>query len=89
MKYGEVSGVTKPVSRLALGTMIVSTDCLEPSFALLDAALATGWNTLDTAHIYGGGKGERAVGQWLHERGNRERVVVLTRARCTMPTESG
>jgi len=59
--------------------MIVSTDCLEQSFALLDAALEAGWTTLDTAHGYGSGKSERAIGQWMRQRGNRERVVVLTK----------
>jgi aryl-alcohol dehydrogenase-like predicted oxidoreductase len=79
MQYGRVGGVDKPVSRLALGTMIVNTEVLEESFALLDAAVELGYNTLDCAHVYGGGNSERAVGQWLSERGNREQVVILTK----------
>jgi aryl-alcohol dehydrogenase-like predicted oxidoreductase len=79
MRYGTVAGVDKPVSRLALGTMIVNTSCLDDSFALLDAALDAGLNTLDLALVYGGGGSERAVGQWLEARGNREQVVILTK----------
>lgn len=79
MRCGSVPGVAQPVSRLVLGTMIVNTNDLDASFALLDAALAAGINTLDLAWVYGGGGSERAVGQWLQARGNREQVVILTK----------
>lgn len=79
MLYGDVPGVGKPVSRLLLGTMIISTGEQERSFALLDAAFERGWNALDCAHVYGGGASERAIGQWMEARGNRERMVILTK----------
>ncbi|MBN8216216.1 MAG: aldo/keto reductase [Spirochaetes bacterium] len=79
MKYGSIPGVDKPVSRLVLGTMIVHTDRLEESFALLDAAFEAGWNTLDMAHVYGGGNTERAVGRWMKARGHREKLVLLSK----------
>lgn len=79
MPYGRVEGVDKPVSRLVLGTMIIHTNALEESFALLDAAVALGYNTLDCAHVYGGGGSERAIGQWMQARGNREQIVILTK----------
>jgi aryl-alcohol dehydrogenase-like predicted oxidoreductase len=79
MNQGHVEGVAQPVSRLALGTMIVGPDRLDASFALLDAAVAHGFNTLDIAHVYGGGGSERAVGQWLAARGHRDRLVILTK----------
>jgi len=79
MPYGRVEGVDKPVSRLVLGTMILHTDRLEESFALLDAAMELGYNTLDCAHVYGGGGSERAIGRWMQARGNREQVVILTK----------
>jgi aryl-alcohol dehydrogenase-like predicted oxidoreductase len=80
MQYGSVVGVDKPVSRLILGTMIISSREPERSFALLDAAFAHGCNTFDTAHGYGGGYSERGLGQWMAERGNRERVVIVSKA---------
>lgn len=79
MKFGPVAGITKPVSRLVLGTMVVNTDRLEESFALLDAAIAAGLTAFDCAHVYGGGNSERAMGEWLTARGNREQVVILSK----------
>ena len=77
MNYETIPGVKKRLSRICLGTMIVTTDRLEESFALLDAALARGVNTLDTAYVYGGGKTEVAVGKWFAARGNRDDVVLI------------
>jgi aryl-alcohol dehydrogenase-like predicted oxidoreductase len=79
MQYATIEGVDKPVSRLVLGTMIVSDQEQERSLALLDAAFEMGGNTLDTAHGYGGGHSERGIGQWMAARGNREQVVVVTK----------
>lgn len=79
MEYGQVKGLDKPVSRLALGTMIVHTERLEQSFQLLDDAVECGFTALDCAHVYGGGAAERAVGQWLRARDNRESIVILSK----------
>ncbi len=77
MQYGNLTGIDKRISRLVQGTMMIGTDRLEQSFHLLDAILAMGGNTYDTAHVYGGGDVERAFGQWVKARGNREKVVVI------------
>ena len=79
METRQIPGVSLPVSKVVLGTMIMNRGCQEQSEALLDSALALGVNTLDTAHVYGGGDTERAVGVWLTKRGNRERVVLLAK----------
>lgn len=79
MRYGRVTGVDKEVSRLVLGTDYMATKELEKNFSMLDAAFEKGCNTLDTAHGYGGGDGERVIGRWMHERGNRDKVVILTK----------
>ena len=52
MKYGQIPGIDKPISRLVLGTMIVSIQEQERSSALLDAVFELGGNTL----------GQRAIG---------------------------
>jgi aryl-alcohol dehydrogenase-like predicted oxidoreductase len=77
MDYGEISGIGKPVSRLVLGTMIVSSEEPERSHALLDAAVELGYTAFDTAHGYAGGNSERGLGQWMRARGNREQVVIV------------
>ena len=79
MYYGTVKGVKKPVSRLVLGTTNINTKELEKSFELLDAAFELGCTTFDTAHVYGGGDSERALGQWINQRKNRDEVVILNK----------
>jgi len=79
MEYGSVAGIDKPVSRLVLGTMIISAREPERSYALLDAAYEAGCTTFDTAHAYGGGDSERGLGEWMASRGVRERVVILSK----------
>lgn len=79
MRFGKVKGLDKDVSRLVLGTDYMTTERLEDNFAVLDTAKELGYNALDTAHVYGGGDGERVIGRWMESRGNREEVVVLTK----------
>lgn len=79
MRYGRVTGVDKEVSRLVLGTDYMTTKDLDKNFSMLDAAFEVGCNTIDTAHGYGGGDGERVIGHWMHERGNRDQVVIITK----------
>jgi aryl-alcohol dehydrogenase-like predicted oxidoreductase len=74
MKYGNVKGVEKPISRLVLGTMIINNGDLRKSFDLLDAVFELGGTALDTAHVYGS---EEPIGLWMKERGNRDKVVIL------------
>jgi aryl-alcohol dehydrogenase-like predicted oxidoreductase len=77
MKFGRIPGVSKPVSRLVQGTIMVSSERKDESFALLDAIYGMGCNAFDTAHIYGGGDNERIVGEWVNRRGLRDDVVII------------
>jgi len=77
MKYGEIPGIDKPVSRLAQGTIMVHVDSLEESLPLLDASFEGGATLYDTAYIYGGGANERGVGKWVNDRGIRDQIVML------------
>ena len=77
MRYGEVEGIGKPVSRLVQGTVMLSEADIAGSFALLDAVWEAGGTAFDTAHAYGAGEKERVLGRWMAERGNRERAVIL------------
>lgn len=56
------------------------------SFAVLDAFVAGGGNTIDTADVYSawvpgnsGGESETIIGEWLSSRGNRDDVVIATK----------
>lgn len=79
MKFGKIAGIDKPLSRVVMGTMIITAREMDRSRALLDAAVAEGYNTLDGAHIYGGGDSERAIGLWMQERKCRDEVVLITK----------
>ncbi len=71
-----VVGLDRPVTRVALGTMIVQRDKKEASFRLLDEALDAGIDTLDTALVYGS---EYCIGDWIEARKNRSKLVILTK----------
>ena len=59
---------------------MIGTDLNEAdSFALLDDVYALGCQTIDTAHVYGGGSSERIIGRWLENRGLREQIVLITK----------
>ncbi len=63
----------------------------ETSFAILDAFLAAGFNAIDTADVYSrfvpglqGGESETILGEWMKDRGVRERVVLITKGGLEM-----
>jgi len=78
VRYGDVEGIG-PCSQLVLGTMAYNPENMAQARGLLDAFVAIGGNTLDTAHVYGGGASERAIGLWLRERGNRDQMIIITK----------
>lgn len=71
------------VSPLALGTMTFgnpgwgSSD--DVSKQIFDAYLEVGGNFIDTADVYSGGRSEELVGQFVADRGARDRVVLATK----------
>jgi aryl-alcohol dehydrogenase-like predicted oxidoreductase len=77
MQYGQLPYLNKPISRLVQGTVMVNSERMAESFALLDDIYALGCNTFDTGHVYGEGDCERTVGRWVNERGLREQVVII------------
>jgi aryl-alcohol dehydrogenase-like predicted oxidoreductase len=61
------------------------------SFSLLDRFVDAGFNAIDTADAYSrwvpgnkGGESETIIGKWMKARGNRERVVVITKVGSDM-----
>jgi predicted dehydrogenase/aryl-alcohol dehydrogenase-like predicted oxidoreductase len=84
MKYGRIDGVGKPVSRLAMGTMIEGAEFPAVQGAVLfDGFVEAGGTCFDTAHLYLGGQSEQVFGQWMRSRGVREEVVVLGKGAAT------
>src|SRR5437763_1267346 len=79
MKYGSVPNVGDNVSRLVMGSMVfgVEPEKFENTCALLDNFVEAGGTTIDTARVYGRGSSEKAFGQWLQQRGIRDKLVVI------------
>src|SRR3972149_478987 len=79
MRYGDVPGVGKPISRLVqgTGTVLLNSKDSDRSFRLLDQVFDLGCNAFDTAHIYGDGDIERIVGRWVRDRRIRDNVVII------------
>ncbi|MFD0696021.1 aldo/keto reductase [Paenibacillus sp. GCM10027628] len=76
MEYMHIQGVDKAISRLIMGTGDLR-KLEEPERTMLDAYIAAGGNTFDTAHQYR--NKEKILGQWLAEKQLREDVVILTK----------
>jgi len=79
MQYGKIVGVSKPVSRIGQGTVMLTSDREAQGFELLDVVFEGGVNLFDSSHVYGGGDCERVFGRWVASRGIRDRVVMLTK----------
>ena len=61
------------------------------SFTLLDQFIGAGFNFVDTADVYSrwatgnkGGESETIIGNWMRQRGNRDKVIVATKVGADM-----
>ena len=97
MQYVHLGRSGLKVSRLCLGTMNFGDRADEStSFGILDTALDSGINFIDTADVYGGpqspdlekgfGISEEIIGRWIAQGGRRERIVLATKVYQPMGT---
>jgi aryl-alcohol dehydrogenase-like predicted oxidoreductase len=63
----------------------------QESFHMLDKLFDAGFRTIDTADVYSrwvdgneGGESETIIGKWMKERGNREKVTIITKVGSDM-----
>ena len=91
MRYIEITGIERPVSVIGLGTTSkIFTPAGDDTVAeLIDAYLAVGGNCIDTAHIYGFGESEKALGRWLEHSGRRDDIVLVTKGCHPRVDEAG
>ncbi len=73
MQYGKIPGVTKKVSRIIQGSTMIR---MEGAYEVLDKVFEQGINAIDTAEVYGN---EGMVAEWMHSRGIRDQMVVITK----------
>ena len=77
MKYGNIAGLKKTVSRVIMGCD--SNNTMPDTAILFDDFFERGGNAFDTSFAYGDPNGapERNLGQWIRNRGIRDKVVVI------------
>ncbi len=56
---------------------------VEGSMAILDACVDMGINHIDTANVYGMGRSETIIGDWLKQRGGENPFVIATKCGIT------
>ncbi|MCK4394767.1 aldo/keto reductase [Candidatus Bipolaricaulota bacterium] len=85
MEYRQLGRTGTRVSKLCLGTMnfVGSTD-LDEARRIVDEAIDSGINFIDTADCYARGGSEEYLGIALKENGHRDDVVMATKAVATM-----
>ena len=81
MKYGELPGIGKRVSRLVMG--VDNQRTMPHAAVMFDDFFERGGTTFDTAYVYAGGVSEKLLGQWVRNRGVREDVVILDKGGVT------
>lgn len=77
MDYATLDAIPARLSRIVQGTVMISSEDQPAADRLLDAVYEHGGRTFDTAHGYGRGVCERALGAWVSSRGVRDDVVIL------------
>jgi aryl-alcohol dehydrogenase-like predicted oxidoreductase len=79
--HRELPGVALPLSQLILGCD--NKETWEEGAPVWDHWLEVGGNAFDTAYVYGAGKHETALGEWIARRGVADRIVVTVKGAHT------
>jgi aryl-alcohol dehydrogenase-like predicted oxidoreductase len=75
MRYGEIAGVNKLISRVIMG--VDNQPGIAYASAIFDDFYERGGNMFDVGYIYMGGMAEQLLGTWIKNRGLREQVTIL------------
>jgi len=92
MKKRKLGKTGLEIAPLVFGGNIFGWTVDQPtSFKLLDASVAAGFNSIDTADVYSkwvpghkGGESEIIIGEWMKRSGNRNKVIVATKVGMDM-----
>ena len=95
MQFRKLGATGIDIAPLVLGGNVFGwTADRETSFAILDAFLDAGFNAIDTADVYSifvpghiGGESETVIGEWMKDRGVRDRIVLITKGGLPMGEE--
>ncbi|MGI9047923.1 MAG: aldo/keto reductase [Rubrobacteraceae bacterium] len=88
MEYRQFGRTGVRVSELCLGCMMFGGRTEEEdSFEIIDRAIDSGINFIDTANVYSRGASEEVVGRALKRNGRRDQIVLATKVHGTMNDE--
>src|SRR3978361_411208 len=87
MKQRRLGNSDLNISPLVLGGNVFGwTIDEQQSFAILDSFVEKGFNAIDTADSYSrwvpgnkGGESETIIGNWIKQRGNRDKIIIATK----------
>jgi predicted dehydrogenase/aryl-alcohol dehydrogenase-like predicted oxidoreductase len=77
----KIDGVKVPVSRLAIGCD--NKNDVGSGAIVWDAFMEAGGNTFDNGFVYGGGRHERVLGEWIAARGVEKDINVIVKGAHT------
>ncbi|HON05668.1 MAG TPA: aldo/keto reductase [Candidatus Ratteibacteria bacterium] len=75
MKYGEIKGLDKKISRVIMGADNQTT--FPHAAVMFDDFVERGGNSFDTAFIYAGGLCEKILGDWVKSRNIRKDIIII------------
>jgi aryl-alcohol dehydrogenase-like predicted oxidoreductase len=80
MEYRQLGNTDLSVSSIGMGCVTFGREIdRDPSFVVLDRALDHGITLFDTAEAYGQGASESVLGEWIADRGVRDRIVLASK----------
>jgi predicted dehydrogenase/aryl-alcohol dehydrogenase-like predicted oxidoreductase len=77
----KLAGLERPVSQLAIGCD--NKDDIASGALVWDAWMEAGGNAFDTGFVYGGGRHEKVLGEWIANRGVAREAVVIVKGAHT------
>lgn len=85
MEYRSLGQSDLSVSSIGMGCVTFGRE-LDPqsSRLIMDHAFELGITLFDTAEAYAQGESERVVGEWMHSRNAREKIVLATKIKGTL-----
>ncbi|KMW59563.1 putative oxidoreductase [Candidatus Rhodobacter oscarellae] len=81
MPMARIAGLDRDVSKLIIGCD--NRDTLAEGAIVWDAWIEAGGNAFDTGFVYGGGRHEAVLGDWIATRGLAKEVVVIAKGAHT------
>ncbi len=88
MQYRQLGRSELQVSAIGMGCVTFGREIdRETSFDVLDRAFEQGITLFDTAEAYASGASETVLGEWIAERGVRDRIVLATKVAGTLTKE--